>query len=115
MIRSNLLIRLYCFRPLVSGILGIALMLPAVLFLGTLLARLCFGTRTAYYYIAPSFLQTPFDPFAFHKAQVIIGCLLIAAGVNAYRRSWLNTAIVMQSALLLLVLAAYIFVQRLRY
>ncbi|HWB90522.1 MAG TPA: hypothetical protein VG605_01665 [Puia sp.] len=114
MIRSNLLTRLYSFRPLVSGILGIALMLPAVVFLCSLVARLC-GARTAYYYIAPSFLQSPFDPFALHKAQVIIGSLLIAAGFNAYRRSWLNTAIVLQSALLLLVLAAYIFIQHLRY
>ena len=48
--------------------LGMVLMLPAVIFLSTLLARLCFGTKAAYYYIAPSFLQTPFDLFAFHKA-----------------------------------------------
>lgn len=115
MTRLNLSTRLYIPGPLVSGILGIMLMLPAVLFLCTLLARLCLGAKSAYYYVAPSFLQSPFDLFAFHKAQVIIGCLLIAAGVNAYRRSWLNTAIVLQSTLLLLVLAAYIFIQHLRY
>ena len=115
MIRTNLFTRFYFFRPLVSGILGITLMLPALLFLCTLLGRVCFGTKEAYYYVAPSFLQSRFDPLAFHKAQFIIGCLLMAAGVNAYRRSWLNTAIALQSVLLLIVLAAYIFIQHLRY
>ena len=103
-------------RPLVSGILGIALMLPAVVFLFTLLARLLLGARAPYYFIAPSFLQSPFDPFAFHKAQFIIGSLLIAALCNIfYRRSWLNNAITLQSILLLIVLAAYTFIQHLRY
>ena len=102
-------------RTLISSILGIALMLPAVLFLSTLLARLCFGTKAAYYYIAPSFLQAPFDIFAFHKAQVILGGLIIAALCNAKGRSWLNTAIVVQSLLLLLVLFVYTFIQHLRY
>ena len=102
-------------RPLISSMLGMVLMLPAVIFLSTLLARLCFGIKTAYYYIAPSFLQTPFDLFAFHKAQVILGCLIIAALSNAKGRSWLNTAIVVQSTLLLLVLLVYTFIQHLRY
>jgi len=115
MTRSSLLIRFHLLRPVISGIFGIALMLPAVLFLCTLLARLCLGTKAAYYYVAPSFLQSPFDLFAFHKAQFIIGCLLIAAGFNAWRRSWLNTAVVLQSFMLLLILAAYIFIQHLRY
>ena len=91
------------------------LMLPAVLFLTTLLARIFFGTKAAYYYIAPSFLQTPFDIFAFHKAQVIVGCLMIAALFNSKCRSWLNTAIAVQSILLLLVLFFYTFIQHLRY
>lgn len=90
------------------------LMLPAVMFLTTLLARICFGAKAAYDYIAPSFLQTHFD-FAFHKAQVIVGCLMIAALFNSKCRSWLNTAIAMQSILLLLVLLAYTFIQHLRY
>jgi hypothetical protein len=104
------------FRPLISGILGIALMLPAVVFLFTLLARLFLGTRTPYYFIAPSFLQSPFDLFAFHKAQFIIGSLTIAAVCNLpYRRSWLNNAVTLQSVLLLLMLSAYTFIQHLRY
>ncbi len=122
-------------RPLTSGILGITLMLPATWFLLTILARLCFGTKALYYYIAPSFLQSPFDLFAFHKAQFIIICLLIAAGSNALailqfhlvqsphgpqvqvsrRRNWLNTAIALQSLLLLIMLTAYTFIQHLRY
>ena len=91
------------------------LMLPAVMFLTTLLARLCFGAKAAYYYVAPSFLQKPFDIFAFHKAQVIVGCLMIAALFNSKCRSWLNTAIAVQSILLLLVLLLYTFIQHLRY
>jgi hypothetical protein len=122
-------------RPLASGILGITLMLPACYFLLTLLARICFGAKTMYYYIAPSFLQSPFDLFAFHKAQLIIGCLLLAALFNtaailklrlnkgprglelgvAYRRYWLNTAIAFQSILLLVILIAYTLIQHLRY
>jgi hypothetical protein len=113
--RSPLLTRLNLFSPLICGMLGMALMMPAFLFLSSLLARLCFGTKTAYYYVAPSFLQTPFDLFAFHKAQFILGCLIIAALCNAKGRSWLNTAIVVQSALLLLVLLVYTFIQHLRY
>ncbi len=123
------------FRPLTSGLLGLTLMLPATWFLLTLLVRLCFGTKSMYYYIAPSFLQSPFDLFAFHKAQFIIGCLLLAAACNALsilrfrllpgpwgpqvqvtrRPYWLNTAIMLQSILLLLVLTAYTFIQHLRY
>jgi hypothetical protein len=102
-------------RPLITSIIGMVLMLPAVMFLTTLLARLCFGTKAAYYYIAPSFLQTPFDIFAFHKAQVIVGCLMIAALFNSKCRSWLNTAIAIQSILLLVVLFVYTFIQHLRY
>lgn len=103
-------------RPLTSGILGITLMLPAVVFLFTLLARLFLGAKAPYYSIAPSFLQSPFDPFAFHKAQLIIGGLLVAAIFNIpYRRSWLNSAITFQSVLLLIVLAAYTLIQHLRY
>ena len=102
-------------RPLITSIVGMVLMLPAVMFLTTLLARICFGAKAAYYYIAPSFLQTHFDLFAFHKAQVIVGCLMIAALFNSKCRSWLNTAIAVQSILLLLVLLVYTFVQHLRY
>src|ERR1700761_9665874 len=99
-------------RPLTSGLLGITLMLPASYFMLTMLTRICFGTKAMYYYIAPSFLQSPFHLFAFHKAQVIIGCLLLAVFFNLvtilrfrleqgargleigvyYRRYWLNAA-----------------------
>jgi hypothetical protein len=102
-------------QSLLSSILGMVLMTPAVVFLCTLFARVCFGTKAAYYYIAPSFLQTHFDMFAFHKAQVIVGCLMIAALFNSKCRSWLNTAIALQSVLLLLVLLAYTIIQHLRY
>ena len=122
-------------RPLASGILGITLMLPGVLFILTLLARLCFGAKTPYYYFAPSFLQSPFDLFAFHKAQFIIGSLVVAAICNALailqfrlvqgprgpevevsrRRYWLNAAVALQSTLLLLLLTIYTFIQHLRY
>ena len=122
-------------RPLASGILGITLMLPGLFFILTLLARLCLGAKTPYYFFAPSFLQSPFDLFAFHKAQFIIGSLLVAAICNALailqfrlvqgphgpevevsrRRYWLNTAVALQSTLLLLLLTIYTFIQHLRY
>ena len=122
-------------RPLTSGLLGLTLMLPASFFLLTLLARICFGTKAMYYYIAPSFLQSPFDLFALHKAQLIIVCLLLAVLFNgltivrfrlergekglevavSYRKYWLNIAIALQSILLLLVLVAYTCVQHIRY
>jgi hypothetical protein len=123
------------FRPLASGILGITFMLPGFLFILTLLARLCFGAKAPYYYFAPSFLQSPFDLFALHKAQCIICCLLIAAVCNlfaivrfrfergpvglqvalSYRRCWLNTAVALQSGLLLLLLTIYTVIQHIRY
>lgn len=122
-------------RPLTSGLLGMTLLLPATFFMLTLLARICFGTKSMYYYFAPSFLQSPFNLFAFHKAQVIIGCLVLAVLSNVltimhfrleqgqrgwqvgvyYRRYWLNAAIALQAILLLLVLAGYTFIQHIRY
>lgn len=122
-------------QPLTSGLLGITLLLPASFFMLTVLARICFGTKTMYDYFAPSFLQSPFHLFAFHKAQVIIGSLLLAVLCNVlaimrfrleqgqrgwqvgvcYRRYWLNAAIALQAVLLLLALAGYTFIQHMRY
>jgi hypothetical protein len=122
-------------KPLVSGILGITLLLPASFFMLTFMARIFLGTKTLYYYFAPSFLQSPFDPLAWHKAQFILGSLLMAIVLNiltivkvqlqkggkgwevqlSYRRRWLNMAIVLQGVLLLLVLLAYTLIQHLRY
>jgi hypothetical protein len=107
--------------PLATGILGITLMIPGYFFILTLLARLCFGVKSLYYYFAPSFLQTPFDLFAFHKAQCIIVSLLIAAACNTLTiqgqksRHWLNAAVVLQSMLFLLLLTAYTVIQHIRY
>jgi len=128
-------LRNFYVRPLVSGILGFTFMLPACYFLLTILVRILFGSTTMYYDISPSFLQSPFPVFALHKAQLILGCLLLAVLFNvaailrlrllqgprgleigvAYRRYWLNTAIAVQSILLLVVLIAYTFVQHIRY
>ncbi len=122
-------------RPLTSGLLGIALLLPASFFMLTMLARICLGAKTAYLYIAPSFLQSPFHLFAFHKAQVIIGCLLLAVFFNVFtimrfrleksqqgwqigvyfRRYWLHAAIALQATLVLLVLVGYTCIQHIRY
>ena len=153
------------FSPLFSGLLGIALLLPASFFMLALLIRVCFGSTTLYYSMAPSFLQSPFDLFALHKAleapwplahhmtfaadvlysighvcrqtgaQFIFSCLLLAILFNLfailqfrmqrgirgweiqvyYRRYWLNTAIALQSGLLLLLLVAYTVIQHIRY
>ena len=128
-------LRNFYLRPLISGILGFTFMLPACYFLLAILVRILFGSTSMYYDISPSFLQSPFPVFAFHKAQLILGCLMLAVLFNlaailrlrllqgprglelgvAYRRYWLNTAIALQSVLLLVVLIGYTFVQHIRY
>jgi hypothetical protein len=104
-------------QSLISVFLGIALLLPASFFLLTLLVRIIFGAKTMYHFIAPSFLQSPFDPLAWHKAQFIMGCLLLAILLNGsnYRRHWLNMAIAVQGFLLMIVLIAYTLIQHIRY
>src|SRR6185312_1192470 len=85
------------FRPLGPGLLGITLLLPASYFMLTMTARI-FGAKSPYYFIAPSFLQSPFHLFAFHKAQIILVSLVLAILVNLrYRRHWLNAAVAFQS------------------
>ncbi len=105
--------------PLSSGLLGITLLLPASCFMLTMTARICLGAKSPYYFFAPSFLQSPFHPFEFHKAQIIIGSLLLAIAFNLPairgRRHWLNAAIAFQGLLLLLVLVCYTLIQHLRY
>ena len=128
-------LRLNPFRPLFSGLLGITLLAPASFFLLTILARVIFGTKGLYHSISPSFLQSPFDLFAWHKAQFIICSLLVAILFNfltivrfrlengkrglevalSFRRYWLNTAIAFQGSLLLLVLIVYTLIQHIRY
>ncbi|MES1159819.1 MAG: hypothetical protein ABUM51_03615 [Bacteroidota bacterium] len=119
---------------LISSMLGIILLLPATSFIIAILLRIC-GSKSLYYFVAPSFLQSPFNLFAFHKAQFILGCLFLSVLCNvfsilkfnllpgkwgwdvevSYRRYWLNTAIALQSALLLIVLIAYALIQHVRY
>ena len=101
------------------GLLGMGLLLPASYFMLTLMARICFGGNDPYYFIAPSFLQAPFHLFAFHKAQAIIGSLVLAVlfnlSVRRDRRHWLNMAIALQATLLLIVLLCYTFLEHLRH
>jgi hypothetical protein len=105
--------------PLSSGLLGMTLLLPASIFMLTMTARICLGAKSPYYFFAPSFLQWPFHPFEFHKAQIIIGSVLLAIALNITairgRRHWLNAAIAIQGLLLLLVLVCYTLIQHLRY
>ena len=129
-------LRNFYLRPLLSGILGFTFMLPACYFILTIGVRVLFGSTAMYYDISPSFLQSPFHLFELHKAQLIIGCLLLAVLFNlaaifrlrllqdprghwrigvAYRRYWLNSAIALQSILLLLALSAYTLIQHIRY
>ena len=104
---------------IIRPLLGITLLLPASYFMLTMLARACFGAKEMYVFIAPSFLQSPFHLFALHKAQLIIGSLVLAAVFNGpsqqNRRHWLNTAIALQATLLLITLLLYTFIQHLRY
>jgi hypothetical protein len=102
-----------------SGLIGMTLLLPASYFMLTITARICLGAKSPYYFFAPSFLQSPFHPFEFHKAQVIIGSVLLAIIFNLTafrgRRHWLNAAIAFQGVLLLLALVCYTFIQHIRY
>ena len=122
-------------QPLVSGLLGIILLLPASFFLLALATRILTGSKSLYYSMSPSFLQSPFSLLAWHKAQFILGSLLLAILFNVvtvfpcrlekngkkwelvlfYRRFWLNTAIVLQGALMLLALVTYTMIQHIRY
>jgi hypothetical protein len=103
-----------------SGLLGITLLIPASCFMLTITTRLCFGAKSPYYFFAPSFLQSPFHLFEFHKAQIIIGSVLLAIAFNLLairgrNRHWLNVAIAFQGLLLLFALIFYTFIQHLRY
>ncbi len=106
-------------RYLTSGLIGITFLLPASYFMLTMTARVFLGAKSPYYFIAPSFLQSPFNLFEIHKAQVIILCLVLAIVLNlptvTSKRHWLNSAIAFQGVLLLLILFAYTVIQHLRY
>lgn len=98
------------------------LLLPASFFGLTLFARLCFGTRSMYGYMA-------------HQKHVMAGCLLVAVLFNllailrlrlvpgrigpevevGFRRNWLNTAVVLQGTLMLAGLVTYALIEYLRY
>jgi len=110
--------RLNQVRPLSSVLLGITLLLPASYFMLTMTVRV-FGAKSPYYFIAPSFLQSPFDLFALHKAQFIIGTALLATVFNLWTfrkgRHWLNAAIALQGILLLVILFCYTLIQHIRY
>src|ERR1700677_1028004 len=108
-------------RSLSSGLLGITLLIPASYFLFTMTARICLGAESPYYFIDASFLQSPFHLFEFHKAQVIIGSVILAITLNirvfrsGRNRHWLNAAIAFQGLLLLFVLICYTLIQHIRY
>ena len=116
--KSMIITRFTQIRPLGSGLLGITLLLPASYFMLTLTARV-FGAKGPYYFIAPSFLQSPFNLLAFHKAQFIVCTVLLATVFNLWayqrRRHWLNAAIAFQGVLLLVLLFCYTLVQHIRY
>jgi hypothetical protein len=114
--------RLSIFRQLGSGLLGMALLLPAAVFGLVVLKRVCFGSHWMYGYMAS-------------QTQMMIGCLVVAVLSNAlvlvkvrlvpgrigpdvilgFRRSWLNVAVVIQGILFLVGLVAYLFIEYLRY
>jgi hypothetical protein len=121
--------------PFWSGLLGIIGLLPATYFMLAVLLRIFFGSATLYYTMSPSFLQSPFGIFAWHKAQLILCGAILSILINAltvlqfrllkgkngpavqlfFRRYWLNTAVALQGSLLLIVLLAYTLIQHIRY
>jgi hypothetical protein len=116
--KPTIMTRLTHFRFVTSGLLGITFLLPGSYFMLTLTARV-FGAKGPYYFIAPSFLQTPFNLFAFHKAQFIVCTTLLATVFNLWtyhrRRHWFNAAIAFQGTLLLVALFCYTLIQHFRY
>src|SRR5450755_2004500 len=102
--------------PFWSGLFGIVGLLPGTYFMLTLLVRIFFGSTRLYYTMSPSFLQSPFGIFAWHKAQLILCGVILSVLLNvltvlrfrllrgkngpdvevSFRKYWLNTAIVLQ-------------------
>ena len=123
------------FRSWTMSLIGLILLLPASYFLLTLSIRIFFGSTALYYQIAPSFMESGQRLFPLHKTAWILYGPLCAIILNAafilrfryykntkqvqvnffYSKYWLNTAITMQSILLFVVLATYLFIQHYRY
>jgi len=122
MTKNATMIRVSFFRQLASGLVGVTLLLPAAVFGLIAVKRICFGSKWMYVYLA-------------QQTQWMIGCLVVAVLFNALaqlkvrivpgrigpdvelglRKNWLNTAVVLQGILFLLGLAAYLFVEHLRW
>jgi hypothetical protein len=115
-IRRTAISRTAISRTAIPGILGLTLLLPASYFMLTLTARICFGAKNMYYHLSPSFLQSPFNLFEPHKAQLIICTVILAVILNsAGRRSGLKNAVVLQGLLQLAILIGYTIIQHIRY
>ena len=122
-------------RPLTISIVGLILMVPAIYFFMTLLIRILFGYTRAYYHIAPTLLDDPFDFLSLNKGAWIVYGPLLAILLNSpadiqlqlsrkiYRsrffiqnnRHWLNTAIALQAGLLFILLIIYLAIEHYRY
>lgn len=121
-------------KSLLPGLVGVLLLTPASYFMLTMLIGIC-GAKSFYHWISPSFLQSPSALFSLHKAQFIIGCLVLGIACNlfavvrvrlergarstmvalSFRRNWLNTAVALQGGLLLVTLIMYTVIQHIRY
>jgi hypothetical protein len=122
-------------KPLITGVAGLALLVPASYFSIELLQRVLWGTTVRYEAIAQGFQRNAFHFYSFHGSQLILYGPLLTTLLNvstvwrlrigrvegilecelSYRRYWLNAAIAMQAALLFLVTLGYLMVEHFRY
>jgi len=122
-------------KPLATSITGLFLLVPAAYFLLALSIRILFGSTAIYYDIAPSFLQAASEIFSFQKSGWILYGPLLAIFLNLlsvfklkiekksgktelviyHHRYWLNTAVILQSLLFVIILTAYLIVEHYRY
>ena len=127
--------KVFLNRPLLTGICSLALLLPASCLFASLLLSVLFGCKKMYHHVAASFLRDAQHLLVIRPAGLILLGPLAAMLINAmsvfglhleqgssglcvritYRRNTLSTAIALQSALLLLMVLAYLFIEYCRY
>ena len=117
-----------------TGLFSLPLLAPVSYFMLTAAGRLIFGSPNPYYGLAPGFVSHAFDWHKWHNSQLILFGPMLALVVNASvtwscrfewmgqgwsmqmtrRKHWLSMAIMMESALMLVLLLAYLFAKHLQ-
>jgi len=118
-----------------TSVIGLLLLIPASYFMLTLCMHIFIGSTTLYYRVAPSFIESGSVFLPLNRTSWILYGPLLAMLINLvailkvtfYKKtmqlqikgfrakSSLNSAIAIQSLLLLVVLLGYLIIQRYRY